>query len=271
MSDAVTLTVRATIPAPLDVECVAPDRFATLAAGEIARLPVWAGREQQALGDWFDIRGGGTPHVRVVGDVRHVTGLGCGMTTGTLIVDGDAGRRTGAAMTGGTIEVHGSAGDDLGVSMAGGAIHVRRNAGARVGAGEAGASRGMTGGEIIIEGSVLADAGARMRRGLIFVGGDAGERAGRAMIAGTVVVLGDTGAEPAVGSKRGTLVVGGTTVIPATYRYACTYAAPHVRLALTHVARRYEIGVDSRFTERPYRRFAGDAATVGRGEILWLT
>ena len=271
MSGVVTLTVRAPVLAPLEADCIAPDRFAALSEPEIARLPLWAGRRRHALGDVFDVHGGQAPHVRVVGDVRHVVGLGSTMTAGVLVIDGNAGPRTGAGMAGGAIEVHGDAADDLGVGMTGGVIHVRGNAGDRVGAGATGASRGMTGGEIVIDGSVGRDAGARMRRGLLFVGRDAGDRAARAIIAGTVIVLGNVGTEPASGSKRGTLVVGGQVEVPATYRYASTYAAPHVRLALTHVSRRYRIAIDARFTERPYRRFCGDAGTVGRGEILWLT
>lgn len=271
MSDVVTLVLRAPISEPLDAASITPDRFSALGEPEIAKLPVWVGRRQQQLGDWFDVRGGRSSHVHIAGDVRHACDIGASMTSGVLIIDGNGGARTGAGMAGGAIEIHGSAADDLGVGMTGGVIHVRGDAGNRVGAGETGASRGMIGGEIIVDGSVGADAGARLRRGLIVVGGNAAERVGRAMIAGTVIVLGDTGAEPATGSKRGTLVVGGHTTIPPTYRYACTYDPPHVRLALTHVRRRYGVTIDRAFTERPYRRFCGDAGTVGRGEILWLT
>jgi formylmethanofuran dehydrogenase subunit C len=271
VSDVVTLTARGPIMSPLEADCLTPDRLATLNESAIAALPLWSGREQQTVGDWFDVRGGLSSAVRIVGDVRHLDRLGSGMTTGELIIDGDAGSRLGAGMAGGRIVIHGSAGDDVGIAMTGGAIHVRGNAGARVGSNEPGAARGMTGGEIVIEGSVETDLGARMRRGLIVIGGSAGDRAARAMIAGTVVVMGDAGAESAHGSKRGTLVVGGSVDVPATYRYACTYDAPHVRLALTHVGRRYGMPIDARFTDRPYRRFCGDAGTVARGEILWLT
>ena len=271
MSDVVTLTARGSIESPLEADSLTPDRLATLDESAIAALPLWSGRNRQAVGDWFDVRGGLSSTVRIVGDVRHLDRLGGSMMAGELIVDGDVGSRLGAGMAGGRIVVHGSARELVGVAMVGGAIHVRGNAGARVGSNEPGAARGMTGGEIIIQGSVGADACARMRRGLIVVGGNTGDRAARAVIAGTVVVLGDAGAESAHGSKRGTLVVGGSVDVPVTYRYACTYEAPHVRLALTHVSRRYDMPIDARFTERPYRRFCGDAGTVARGEILWLT
>ena len=271
MSEHVTLTLRAPLTRPIEAECIAGDRFAALGETEIARLPVWAGREEHALGDVFQVVGGRVSTVRIVGDVRHVAAIGSGMSDGELIIDGDAGARTGLGLAGGSIEVRGAADDDVGVGMTGGTIHVRGDAGDRVGAAPPGASRGMTGGEIIVDGSVGVDAGARMRRGLLFVGRDAGDRPARAMIAGTVIVRGNAGAEPATASKRGTLVVGGDLEIPATYRYACTYHAPHVRLAFVHIRRRYGVAIESRFFERPYKRFCGDAGTVGRGEILWLS
>jgi len=268
MSEHVTLTLRAALEESIDLECIVPDRLAALSAAEISALPVMAGRKQRPLGDWFEVRGDRSPHVRVVGDVRRATGIGCGMTNGELTIDGAAGAHTGAGMSGGRLDVHGTAGDDVGVGMAGGSIRVRGSAGNRVGAALAGASRGMTGGEIMVDGSVGADAGARMRRGMLFVGGDAGERAGRSIIAGTIIVLGRVGPEPATGSKRGSLIAGGGLEVPVTYRYACRYHPPHVRLALTSLVRRHGVQVDQRFLDGAYRRYCGDAATIARGEIL---
>jgi formylmethanofuran dehydrogenase subunit C len=129
----------------------------------------------------------------------------------------------------------------------------------------------MTGGEIIVEGSVGVDTGARMRRGLLYVGGHARGRAARAIIAGTVIILGDVGPEPAFASKRGSLVVGGAIDVPVTYRYACTYEPPHVRLALTYIARRYGLSIAPGLSGGRYRRYCGDAGTVAKGEILEWT
>ena len=103
------------------------------------------------------------------------------------------------------------------------------------------------------------------------MGGDAGDRPARAVIAGTVIVMGRVGAEPAYGNKRGTLVAGADISIPVTYRYACDYEPPHVRLALTYLARRYGLSVSQRRIEGRYSRYCGDAGTVAKGEILaWL-
>jgi formylmethanofuran dehydrogenase subunit C len=249
VSERVTLTLRSPLEESIDLESIVPDRFAASSEIEIARLPVWVGRSQRAIGDYFDVRGDRSAVVRMAGDVTRAHGIGVGMKAGT-------------------IEVRGSVGNDTGVGMAGGAIHVRGDAGHRIGAGLPGASRGMTGGEIVVDGSVGDDAGTRMRRGLLFVGGDTGNAPARDIIAGTVLVMGRVGGEPALGSKRGTLVAGGEIDVPVTYRHACQYRPPHVRLALTYLMRRFGTSVDARFVTGTYDRYCGDAGTVSRGEIL---
>ena len=267
-----TLTLRAPLEEPIEADCIVPDRFGELGEAGIGALPVWAGRSRRTLADYFDVKGGRSHAVRVVGDVRRVHDLAARMSGGDLVVDGDAGSRLAAGMTGGRIEVLGSVGDDAGVGMAGGSLRIRRNAGDRVGSAAPGASRGMTGGEIVVDGSVGTDAGARMRRGLLFVGGDAGHHAARAMIAGTVIVIGRVGREPAFASKRGSLVVGGVVDLPVTYRFACEYEPPHVRLALTYLARRYALTLGRELVQGRYRRYCGDAGTIGKGEILqWIS
>jgi formylmethanofuran dehydrogenase subunit C len=271
VNDLVTLTLRAPLDATLELEGVAPDRFAELAEREIAAIPVWLGGRAARLGDFFDVSGERATRLRVVGDLRQVDGLGAGTAAGELVVEGDAGRRAAARMTGGSVEVHGSVGDDAGLAMAGGTLHVSGNAGDRVGGAAAGASRGMTGGEIVVVGSVGAEAGVRARRGLVAVGGDAGERTARAMIAGNVVVLGRVARDAGVDSKRGTIVAVGEVDVPATYRYACTFRPPHVRLTMRYLRRRYGLAVDERAVAGQYRRYCGDAGDPGKGEILAWT
>ena len=107
-----------------------------------------------------------------------------------------------------------------------------------------------------------------MRRGLVFVGGNSGAYTARSIIAGTVFVLGRVGREPATGSKRGTLVVGGSIDVPVTYRHACRYEPPHVRLALVHLSRTFGVSVEQQVIVGTYDRFCGDAGTVSKGEIL---
>ena len=270
MSDSVTLTVRDQLDHAIDGECISPDQFASLSAREIGMLPVWAGREQRTLGDYFNVRGERAANIRIEGDVRLVNGIAAAMSTGHVLVDGSSGSHVGLGMSGGRIEIRGNVGNDAASGMSGGTLHVRGNAGDRLAAGLPGASRGATGGEVVVEGSAGDDVGARMRRGLVFVGGDAGNHAARAIIAGTILVLGSVGREPATGSKRGSLVVGGPVDVPNTYKLACRYEPPHVRLALAHLARTYGLSIDQRFILGTYDRYCGDAGTVVKGEMLVL-
>lgn len=267
---AITLALRPPDGGRLDLEGITPDRLSVLSAAEIEALLVRAGGRTVPLGEVAVVSGQGSTTLVVQGDASMVDGLGAGMTAGAIVVEGSAGDRVGAAMTGGRIEVRGRAGDDAGAGMDGGVLIVRGDAGDRVGAALPGAAKGMTGGEIVVTGSAGADAGARARRGLVVVGGDTGAAPGRAMIAGSVVVLGRAGASPGSGNKRGSIVVAGGVDVPATYREACVFEPPHVRLTMTYLRRRYGLTVDERVVSGRYRRYCGDAGHPGKGEILVL-
>jgi formylmethanofuran dehydrogenase subunit C len=271
MSDAVVLTLRGPLAHDVDASSVAPDRFATLAAREIAELPVWAGRTRARLGDFFAVEGERASRVRVRGDVARVHALGRAMRAGELDVEGSAGDGTGAGMEGGTLVVHGDVGHDAGAAMSGGVLCVNGRAGDNLAGARAGESRGMTGGEIVVRGAAGRDAGALVRRGLVVVGGAAGAGAGRAMIAGTLIVFGTLGPGAAAWSKRGTLVAMCGVSVPPTFRYACTYRPPHLALTLTYLRRHYALAVEDDHVTGEYRRYSGDLAELGRGEILeWI-
>ena len=252
----IVLTLRRALTHPLEAGCVVPDRFATLSQREISVLPVWSAgepRTRRELGEVFSIAGERAAAVRVQGDAALVEHLGRGMAGGRLEIEGNAGSGAGLEMKGGTLVVHGSAGTHLGGA-------------------QPGASRGMTGGEILVHGSAGFETGARMRRGMIFVGGNVGELAGRGMIAGTLVVGGALGADPGAFLKRGSLVALGAVPIPLTYRYACTYRPPHLRFILSRLRALYRAPITEAQITGSYRRFIGDLAGLGKGELLaWTT
>jgi formylmethanofuran dehydrogenase subunit C len=251
VSDAVVLALRAPVDQRADVEGVTPDRCASLTDRQIAELPITVGGRQAAVGDLFDVRGGSTARLEFEGDLSRVDGLGAGMISGELLV-------------------HGDAGDNVGLAMAGGIVRIQGNAGHRLGGPTPGASKGMTGGEILVEGNAGDDAAARVRRGLVVIGGSTGASAGRAMIAGTLVVFGDVGHHPAEGNKRGSLIALGDVHVPASYRYACTYEPPFVRLLMTYLARRHGLAIEASVRDGHYKRYCGDAGGPGKGEILTL-
>lgn len=271
MSDAITLTLRARPEGPLDMAGVTPDVCAGLSEAAIATLPVWLGSKAAHVGDFFTVRGAGIARMTVEGELGQVHGLGAAMAGGEFVVHGEVGDRAGAGMSGGVLHVRGRAGDDAGMAMRGGTLRIDGHAGDRLGGATPGASKGMSGGEIVVFGSVGAGAAALVRRGLIAVAGGVGPGAGRAMIAGTVLALGPIAGPAGLGNKRGSIVAAAAVDVPATYRYACTYEPPHVRLVIVSLQRRFGFPADSRIRDGRYRRYCGDAGEPGKGEILVWT
>jgi formylmethanofuran dehydrogenase subunit C len=253
MSDGIVARLRAPLKAPTDLSEALGGEWTALPPLELARRPLTPGDSKTAaVGDLFEVTGTPSGRIRFEGDLTNANGLGAGLMQGEVVVEGDVG-------------------DSVGSGMAGGAIHVRGRAGHRPGGAAAEARRGMTGGELVIRGAAGTDAGLRMRRGLLVIGGDAGDRAGAGMIAGTVVVLGDAGASAGLWSKRGSVVALGSVAIPPTYRYACTYRPPHLRLVLGRLRARYELPLHDQHLAGLYRRYSGDLADIGKGEILAWT
>jgi formylmethanofuran dehydrogenase subunit C len=270
MSDTITLTLRTTIDAAADVEGLTADRLAMLSNQEIGRHPMRIGARAAMVGDLFKVDGERSMQLRIEGSLSRFQGVGAGMRGGELIVDGDVGDRLGAHMAGGAIEVRGAAGDEAGLAMKGGTIRISGDAGNRVGAPSQGASKGMSGGEIVIDGCAGAGVGMRIRRGLIAIGGDVGDEAGASMIAGTILAVGNVGANPGRLNRRGSIVAVGAIEVPVTYRYACTFQPPHLRLLVTYLQRRYGFRFDDAALPGRYRRYCGDAGGPGKGEILAL-
>ncbi|HLB10532.1 MAG TPA: formylmethanofuran dehydrogenase subunit C [Gemmatimonadaceae bacterium] len=267
MSDRITLTLRAPLTHPLDADAIAPDRLAALDAHEISTLRLWDGRNAVALGDVFTVIGDRSSNVQLEGDLARLHGVGTLMSAGTLEISGSIGHSLGVRMRGGAISVSGSAGDDAGAAMAGGSIAVAGNAGDRAGGALQGASKGMTGGEIVVRGGVGREAGARMRRGILYCA-SSGVGTGIGMIAGNIIVSGAIGDSVGAGNKRGTIVALGPVRVPRAYAYACTYRPPHLSLMLLSLRARFGLPVDDAHVHGLFKRYSGDLAEIGKGEIL---
>lgn len=243
----------ATLAEPADFSRVLAGAWTGMSAADLATRPVaLAGRGDTALGDICAVSGEPDGSVRFVGDFRRAARLGAGLAEGRVAIEG-------------------AVGDEVGLGMAGGSIEVRGDAGHRAGAAAPEARRGMTGGELVVHGSVGDGAGALMRRGLLVVAGRAGSHAGAGMLAGTIVAFGELGAAAGLWSKRGSIVALGAVAIPPTYRYACTYQPTYLRLLLTRLAGVFGLPVEGRHLSGYYRRYSGDLADLGKGEILAWT
>ena len=99
---------------------------AALAHDAVRALPVYLGKRQHRVDDFFEVEGRPATSWRSEATRRKIKWIGRGMTRGRITIAGNAGMHLGAYMKGGRIEVSGNVSDWLGAEMSGGLIRVRR-------------------------------------------------------------------------------------------------------------------------------------------------
>ena len=262
-----TLRLKQSSTIPLEVEGLLPEKLAGLNLAEIERLPLAHGNRTEPVAEWFDVAGNPSQNeLTISGDCGFVKRIGERITSGRLVIEGNAGMHVGAMMKGGSISVSGNSGDWLGAEMSGGKIEVRGNAGHQVGAAYRGSRKGMRGGTIIAHGNAGDELGLLMRRGLIAVRGSVGSFCGASMIAGTIAVFGGVGPRIAAGMKRGTIIVKGPEPVwPPGVTYACEYQPAFARLILNQLQK---MGFDQLPTGPvTVKCHRADLVTGGKGEV----
>ena len=262
------LALKDELPVRLAVDALSPERFSGLSVADIERLPLAVGNRRERVGDWFRVQAGGdAAAVTFEGPCGRLDGIGAGMTAGRIDVQGDAGAYVGRGMRGGEVSVSGSAGYGVATDLRGGTIRIRGNAGDAVGGSLPGSAAGMRNGAVLIGGNAGKQAGQRLKRGLIVVAGDVGPICGAEMIAGTVVVGGLVGANPGVAMRRGTIIaLGGAALIGPTFADCGVHDLVILKLLARHLVSLGVAALASRLA--PFRRWAGDAAVAGKGELL---
>ncbi|MEX0679425.1 MAG: formylmethanofuran dehydrogenase subunit C [Pirellulales bacterium] len=263
----ITLTLKERPTVPLEAETLSPDTLAPLSHDAVRALPVFLGKRQCRVDDFFEVEGADSDELEIRGDAGNVKWIGRGMTRGRITVRGNAGMHLGAYMKGGTIEISGNASDWVGAEMSGGLIRIRGNAGGQIGAAYRGSAQGMRDGTILVEGSAGIEVGMRMRRGTIVVKGPVRDFAGLQMKGGTIFML--SGAEIRTGAwmTRGTIVSLAAIGLLPTFSYDCESNPVFLRLYARHLETLgFSIPCDDQ--DGTYRCYSGDTAVPGRGEIL---
>jgi len=255
---------------PLEAEVICPDVFDTLKNDAIRALPVYLGKKQCRLEDFFSVDGGESDNIEIHGDAKKIRWIGRAMTRGRLKVVGNVGMHLGAYMKGGTIEVTGDASDWVGGEMGGGFIRIAGRAGGQAGAAYRGSRGGMTNGTIIIGGTGGLETGMRMKRGTIVMGGQVRDFTGLEMKGGTIIL--QNGAELRTGAwmNRGTIISLKPIPMLPSFLFASTYNPSFIGLYAKHL-KTMGITIPSDPAQGSYQRYTGDTSVIGRGEILVWT
>jgi formylmethanofuran dehydrogenase subunit C len=251
----------------LDLSGLVPHLLSGKRVPEIERIAINTTKHRIVVGDVFRVRPGAPDSIRIEGSSARLDRIGVEMQNGEIVVEGDAGVQAGRRMQGGRLTIEGSAGPWAASGMAGGLVQISGTAGERLGGSLPGETSGMRGGVVLVRGAVADRVGDHMRRGTIIVEGNAADYPGSRMIAGTLIVCGSCAALPGYLMRRGTIVIGNDYAELSPTFADCGI---HPLVALRLMAR-FVRGYSARAAtvlSRPLRRWAGDMAVLGKGELF---
>lgn len=264
-----TFTLKVEPRQSVDVSPLIPENLMGKQPPEIAATMLQSGNRQVRADELFAIEGVDPGAIRFLKSTSKLNGIGKGMSSGEIAVEGDAGAYLGMMMKGGRLIVSGNVGAYAACEMKNGQITVGGTAGDYLGAALPGNKKGMQGGVVIVKGNAGDRVGDHMRRGAILIEGNAGAYLGARMTAGTIGVMGTVGDYPGYAMKRGTLLLlKAPESIPATFNDCGAHTLGFLPLLLKGFQ-----AYPTRFgalaeTVKRVRRYAGDMAGLGKGEIL---
>ncbi len=240
------------------------------AVEDVAAIELATGNRKVRLDSLFSISGTFVSELEIRGSCDRLDYIAAGMTHGRIVVEGDTGAYLGAGMSGGSLVVRGNVGAYAATGMRGGRIHVYGGTGDFLAAARPGERHGMQGGLVLVDGDTGDRLGDRMRRGMVLIEGNAGDYCASRMVAGTIAVWGTVGKLPGLGMRRGTLLLQRpSSALPPTFNdcgeYPLNFLTLLVRSWRTLRSKYYSKLPDSGLR---VRRFMGDVANGGRGEIL---
>lgn len=253
----------------LDLSQLTPARLAEIPVGDVPRLVIGTSKRGLTVGDVFKVSGSTGDRVVIEGGSGLLDCVGAELDKGTVIVDGEVGMSAGRKMRGGRLEIRGDAGAWLASGLAGGIVAIKGSAGSYVGGqqAQAGDKFGMTGGTVVIEGDAGDRAGERMRRGTIIVRGRCGANAGSRMIGGTIWTERGFGAAPGLLMRRGSLIGPSVEAMLPTFADSGSHELVILRVMSRYLAD--TLGpLAPRAVNGPVHKYAGDLATIGKGELL---
>jgi len=255
----------------LDLSPLTPDNLAGKQLADIERIELQCGNRKLAMGEVFDISGEDANDIVIHNSAGHTAKLdhiGSQLRNGRITVQGHAGDYAGYEMRGGELIIQGDVEAFAAGTLSGGFMHIQGNAGDFLGGAIAGDRQGMKGGTVIVAGNAGDRVGDQMRRGLLLIEGSSGDYCGTRMIAGTIGILGSVGQYTGYAMRRGTLLLKEMPALHTTFVDCGLHTLPFLNLMFQSF-----VGLPTCFTEleqNRVRRYAGDIANDGKGEILIL-
>lgn len=211
----ITLNLKKKSQIALEFDELIPDKVFDWEKADFDDYRVPVGNRRFLLTDYFDIEVEGTAanpeEVKMIldGDFGRVKYIGCKMSAGEIVVNGDADLHCGAEMTGGKITVNGNAESYAGREMKGGELEIMGNTREFCGCSYIGDWRGMTDGKIILHGNAGKQLGECLSGGEIYVKGNCDILAGIHMTKGFIQIDGDVTRWPGGQMKNGNILIKG--------------------------------------------------------------
>ncbi len=235
---------------------------------EIAAIELQCGKRKVRVDALFALSGFDTSHIVIKNSVDKLDFIGKELDGGTVTVAGDAGAYLALGMKSGAVTVSGNAGLYAGCELKKGYLEISGNAGDFLGGALPGNKMGMKGGLILVKGHAGERVGDHLRRGVILIEGNAGDYCGSRMIAGTIAVMGQTGRFLGYAMRRGTLLLWQEPQLSATFNDCGSHTLAFLPMLFNSFK-----ALDSRFADSAsafnrVRRYAGDMAELGQGEVL---
>lgn len=267
--NALTFSLKKTLRHSLNCAALTPSNLANKSATEIADMLLKYGKSQLRTDEVFKITGDDTQNIHFKNANSKLDYLGANMSSGSVIVEGNAGAYLGYGLTKGEIHCLGNTEAFAACNMAGGLLKIDGNTGDFLGGASAGLRKGMRGGTVIVKGNAGDRVGDQMRRGLILIEGNVGDYCSSRMIAGTVGVMGSIGKYVGFNMQRGTLLLAKLPQFHSTIQDCGTHTLPFLSL-LFQSFKQYDTSFSNLNTQR-VQRYVGDLACNGNGEILVIS
>ena len=264
---ALTLKLHTPPPMRLNLAPLHASNLAGKTSAEIESIALTHGARPVRVADIFSLSGSPGDSLHIEGGSNRLDYIATHADGGTIIVEGDVGAYAAHKMKSGRLDIRGNAQAYLASSLNGGLITVTGSAGDHLGGPHAGERDGISGGTVIVTGAIGELGGERMRRGTIITHAKTGANTGARMMGGTIIAPQGFGPCAGIQMRRGMLIA------PSMDNMLTTFVdCGHHDLGIVHIISRHlQKTLGELAPELPasrVHRFAGDMASLGKGEIL---